>query len=117
MNERLNDPLPSTTNNDLEQQVAALQRQILILLVALIVLAATVTGFLYYQSHVGSNDLNLARPHYMAMIAHYEQIQPVIEKFDRQLIDFGATHSSFQPILQKYGLEKAAPKGLMAPAP
>src|SRR5215469_2852832 len=117
MNDPVNDPIPSTSNPDLEQQVAALQRQVLMLLVALIVVTATVTGYLYYESHVLNNDLNLGRPQYMQVIRQYQENQAAIQKFENQLVQFGATHPAFQPVLKQYGLGTAGSRSLITPAP
>jgi hypothetical protein len=117
MNDRVNDPVSSTTNSDLEQQVAALQRQMLLLLVALIVVAATLTGFLVYQSHIESVDLNTNRPLFMQKIQQYQNNQAMIQKFEGQLVEFGATHPAFQPVLKQYGLSPAGSKLPTTPAP
>src|SRR5215469_7198309 len=100
----MNDPVSSTTNTDLEQQVAALQRQVLLLLVALIVVTATLTGFLYYESHIGSADLNFNRQRLLQMITQYQAEQPAIQKFETQLVQYGAKNPKFQPVLSQYGL-------------
>lgn len=112
----MNDPMPSTTGSDLEQQVAALQRQVFLLLVALNVLAATMVFFFYYESHIASKEYDAGREHAMQIIGEYQKNALSIQKFDQQLAAFGTTHPDFQPILRKYGWtpKPAAPT---APAP
>ena len=116
MNDPVNDPVSSTTNPELEQLVAALQRQVLLLLVALIVVTATLTGFLFYESHIRNDELNAARPGLMQMITQYQKNQAVIEKFENQLVQFGATHPGFEPVIVKYGLVQNGAKAPTTPA-
>ncbi|HUA66097.1 MAG TPA: hypothetical protein VME24_09630 [Alphaproteobacteria bacterium] len=116
MNDPVNDPISSTSHSDLEQQVLALQRQMLLLLVALIVVTATLTGFLAYQSHIGSVDLNASRPRYLQLIQQYQDNQAMIDKFENELVQFGATHPAFQPVLKQYGLGPSGSKSPTAPA-
>jgi hypothetical protein len=117
MNDPVNDPVSPTTNPDLAQQVAALQRQVLLLLVVLIVVTATLTGFLFYESHIRSVDLNLQRPRLMQLITQYQNNQAMIQKFEKQLVDFGATHPGYEPVLAKYGLVQGGLKPPTTPAP
>lgn len=44
----MNEPVSTTSSPDLAMQVAALQRQVFMLLVSLIVVSATIVFFLYY---------------------------------------------------------------------
>lgn len=115
MNDPVNDPVSSTTNPDLEQQVIALQRQVLLLLVALIVVTATLSGFLFYESHIRNEELNANRPGLMQIITQYQKNQATIEKFEKQLIEFGASHPGFEPVLVKYGLAQPGSKTPAAP--
>ncbi len=117
MNDLVNNPISPTNNPDLEQQMAALQRQVLLLLVALIVVTATLSGFLYYESHVRNEELNLQRPHLLQMITQYQTNRATIQKFEKQLVEFGATHPAFEPVLVKYGLVQGGSKIPTTPAP
>ena len=113
----MNETVSSTTNPDMDQQIAALQRQVLLLLVALIVVTATLTGFLYYESHIGSADLNFNRQRLLQMITQYQTEQPAIQKFETQLVEYGAKNPKFQPILNQYGMGPANSKMPTTPAP
>lgn len=88
----------------METQIVALQRQIFLLLLALIVVTATMVFFLYYQSHITSYDLNQARPRAMQIIQAYNRNAMAIDGLNKQFIKYGETHPGFQPILMKYGL-------------
>ncbi|MGH7942667.1 MAG: hypothetical protein ACREFR_16530 [Limisphaerales bacterium] len=100
----MNDPVISTTATDVSQLVAALQRQVFLLLVALIVVAATLVFYLYYQSRIESKDLAAIRPSAMAMIQEYRNNATMIQNFEKQLVTYGTTHPTFRPVLIKYGL-------------
>ena len=113
----MNDPVSPTTNPDLEQQIIGLQRQVLLQLVALIVITATLAGFLFYESHVRSEELNLERPRLMQLVMQYQNNQAAVQKFEKQLVEFGATHPAFEPVLVKYGLVQGGSKVPTTPAP
>ena len=88
----------------LAAQVASLQRQVAVLLLALIVVSGTVTVYLWYQSRTSSRDLEAIRPQAMQIISAFNQDRPGMEKFVGQLVTYGQTHPDFRPILQKYGI-------------
>lgn len=104
----MNDTISSTGNSDLAQQVAALERQVFLLLVALVVLAATVVFYLFYQSRIGSRDLEAMRPGARQLIDGYNRNALGIQNFEKQLVGYGMTHPTFQPILRQYGLMPAS---------
>lgn len=113
----MNDPISTPSSPELTQQVAALQRQVFLLLMALIVVTATLVFYLYYQSRIESRDLAAMRPGAVQMIDQYRRNALEIQTFEKQLISYGQTHTSFQPILQQYGLipSSAAPAHGSAP--
>jgi hypothetical protein len=113
----MNDPVSSTTGSDLEQQVAALQRQVFLLLLALNVVAATIVFFFCYESHVASKDYDAGRGRAMQIVQEYQKNALSIQKFDQQLAAFGTTHPGFQPILRKYGWTPTSSGPTTAPAP
>jgi hypothetical protein len=114
----MNDPISPTSSLDSTEQIAALQRQVFLLLVALIVLTATIVFYLGCQSIFTSHDFTRARPTDALMIQQYSRNALEIQNFEKQLISYGQTHPSFQPILRQYGLmpPPAAPAST-APAP
>jgi hypothetical protein len=105
MNEpELNSPAPA----DLSEQVAALQRQVFTLLLALIVVSGTLTIFLYRQASLTGRDIATIKPQAQQLMQVYKQNLPNMETFVNQLVAYGQAHPDFRPILQKYGINPAA---------
>jgi hypothetical protein len=100
MNETQNNPTPG---GDLAAQVAALQRQVFTLLMALIVVSGTLTVYLYWQNHVTRKDLTAIRPLAEQTISTFNRDRPAMELFLKQLVAYGQAHPDFQPVLKKYG--------------
>ena len=94
--------IKSTGPADLAGQLAALQKQVTMLLLALIVLSGTLTTYLCYESRIMGKDLETFTPQAMQMIKGYNQEEPNMEKFVQQLVAYGQTHPDFQEILKKY---------------
>jgi hypothetical protein len=99
---------------DLTGQIAALQRQVFILLLALIVVSGTLSAFLCYQSHVAGKDTQNIRPQAVQLINNFTQISAGInrtnaETFVKQLVAYAQTHAEFRPVLQKYGINVVPP--------
>jgi hypothetical protein len=99
---------------DLTGQIAALQRQVFILLLVLIVLASTLVAFLCYQAHVAGKDTENIRPQAMQLINNFNQVSANIDRkgaeaFVKQLAAYGQAHPEFRPVLQKYGINVTAP--------
>jgi hypothetical protein len=96
----MNDPeMDSPT--DLAGQVAALQRQVFTLLLALIVVSGTLVAYLGYESHHLGKDIKAINTQY---IQPYNQRVPAIGTFLNQLVAYGQAHPDFRPILKKYGI-------------
>jgi hypothetical protein len=91
---------------DLAGQVAALQRQVFTLLLALIVTSGTLVAYLFYESHHMGGDINGIRTQ---VIQPYNKKLPAIQNFVNQLVAYGNTHPDFHPILVKYGIVPAKP--------
>jgi sensor histidine kinase regulating citrate/malate metabolism len=90
-------------NSDVEWQVAALQRQVFLLLLALVVVTATLVFYLYCQSTFMSKDLSEVQPQAMQIIRNFNQHAQAIQSFDAQVANYALSHQSFQPVLMKYG--------------
>ena len=99
----------SSTQTELVDQIAALRRQTFTLLLALIIVSATLTGYLYLQARHTSKDIAAIKPQAAQIIQAFSQNGPNIQLFVKELAAFGATHPDFRPILQKYGIAPAAP--------
>lgn len=102
MNEPEMDPTPSV---ELTDQITALRRQMLTLLLALIVVSGTLAVYLWYQSRITGKEINdVVRPQAIQIVQMYKQRSSVMEKLVPQLVAYGQTHPDFQPILKKYGI-------------
>lgn len=111
MNETEND-FPGAA--DLTGQIAALQRQVFILLLVLIVVTSTLGAFLCYQAHVVGKDTESIRAQAMQMINNFDHVSGSIDRkgaeaFVNQLAAYGQTHPEFRPVLQKYGINVTTP--------
>lgn len=101
--------IPENNSPDgLAAQVASLQRQVCVLLLALIVVSGTVTVYLWYQSRTSGRELQAIKPQATQVIQAFNQDRPGMEKFVGQLVAYGQTHPDFRPILQKYGIAPAS---------
>jgi hypothetical protein len=111
MNESEMDSLQPT---EPANQIAALQRQVFTLLLALIVVSGTLTVYLWYQSRVTGNEIDANKPQAMQVVNAFNQTRPIVEKLIPQLVAYGQMHPDFQPILIKYGIPLTNP---VAPNP
>lgn len=103
---------PAST--EISDQIAALRRQVFVLLLALIIVSGTLVSYLFYQSRVMSKNVEVYRPQAAQIFQNYNQNVPAIQSFVKQLVAFGQTHPDFQKqVLNKYGIgptNAAAPK-------
>ena len=95
---------PASPQNDLAEQVAALQRQVFTLLLALIVVSGTVVAYLCYESHHLGKDVEAINAQ---VIRPYNQKLPQIQNFLNEIVAYGQTHPDFRPVLLKYGISPA----------
>jgi cell division protein FtsL len=92
---------PTQSNSDLSEQVAALRSQLFMLLLALIVVSATVTGYLYLQARHASRDIAQATQ----VIEAINKNRANIHGFVEQLAAYGQKNPAFQQqVLKKYGI-------------
>jgi hypothetical protein len=105
----MNEPeINSPASADLSGQLAALQRQVFTLLLALIVVSGTLVAYLGYESrHIGK-DITGIKPQALQIIQIYKQNLPGMETFVNQLVTFSQTHPDFRPVLQKNGFNPPA---------
>ncbi len=96
------DIIPAPSSN-VEGQVAALQRQVFLLLLALVVITATFVFYLFSESVFLSKDLTEMRPQALQVIRAYNNNRQAITSFHQKLGNYALQHPSFQPILKKYG--------------
>jgi hypothetical protein len=86
-------------NEELSQRCASLQKQIIVLLFALLVVSGTVGIYLYAQDRWTNQELQVYRG---TVLAFQQKDNPRIEAFVRQLVEYGKTHPDFQYIVEKY---------------
>ena len=92
--------------SDLAGQVAALQRQLFALLLALIVVSGTLVAYLGYESYHLGKDINAINTQ---VVQPYKQKLPAIESFVSQVVVYGQMHPDFRPILVKNGVVPTTP--------
>jgi len=90
---------------DLAGQVAALQRQVFMLLLALIVVSGTLVAYLGYEAHHLGKDINAIN---VQIVQPYNQKLPAIRTFLNQLVAYGQEHPDFRPVLIKNNVVPAA---------
>lgn len=94
-----------STSTDLSQQIDALRRQLLTLLLALIIVSGTLTVFLYRQASITRRDIAAIKPQAAQIIQSFNQNRPLIQNFVQQLAAYGQAHPEFQQqVLRKYGI-------------
>ena len=89
--------------------VACLQRQITLLLLALIIVSGTLTTYLFYQARTLGRDLTVLEPQARLVVENYNNNLPHVQKFIQELVTYGQRHPDFQPILKKYGIPLTLP--------
>ena len=109
----MNDLETNHTHAGLSDQIAALQRQVFVLLLALVVVSGTLASYLYYQSRVMGKTIENVKPQAMQVIQTYKQVtanlnHAAISNFVSQINAYASTHPDFQPVLKKYGWTPAA---------
>lgn len=101
----MNDP-ETNSPSDLAGQVAALQRQVFTLLLALIVVSGTLVAYLGYESHHLGKDIAAINGQ---VVQPYKQKLPAIEGFISQVVAYGQAHPDFRPVLIKNGVVAVVP--------
>ena len=103
-----------TTSSSTGEQIAALQRQVFSLLVALIVVSGTLTVYLYRQASITRKDYDAIAPQAQQIVNAFNQNQSLMLGFVNALVGYGQTHPDFRPVLAKYGIVPTA-TGVVAP--
>jgi len=107
----MNDSEVSQSHAEISEQLSALQRQVFILLLVLVVVSGTLVAYLYYQSRQLGKNLDS----FQQITQVYNQNFPLVQSFVKGIAVYGTTHPDFQPILKKYGISNAAPAAPVAP--
>ncbi len=95
--------------NNLSDQVAALQRQVFALLLALVVVSGTLTVYLYRQASIIGKDVASEKQ----LIVTVNQGEATMISLANQLAVYAKAHPEIAPLLTKYGI---GPNGIQ-PAP
>jgi hypothetical protein len=100
---------PTQSNSDLSEQIAALRRQTFTLLLALVVVSTTLTGYLYLQARHARRDIAQTTQIIQALNKNRASIQGFVQ----QLVAYGQKNPEFQQqVLKKYGI---TPQSVAAP--
>lgn len=98
--------------------IASLQRQVTVLLLALIVVSGTLTVYLFYQSLILGRQLAVAEPQARVAFENYQKNWlPQAQKLVNELGAYSQEHPGFKPILKKYGLSETPSAATNAPPP
>jgi len=114
--------LNSPASSGFADEIAALRRQVFLLLLALVVVSGTLASYLCYQWHVIGRDVSNIKPQATQIIQTLNRDRPLIQSFVQQLAAYGVKNPDFaQTVLKKYGIvpaaAPAAPKAPAASAP
>jgi hypothetical protein len=105
-----------TSVSSLKDQVAALERQVFSLLLALIVVSGTVTIYLYRQASMEGKDIQALTPQASQIIKTVNDNRGIMSTFLNQLAEYGKTHPDFErEIMIRNGLVPP-PGGATPPA-
>ena len=100
--------------NHLQAQCDSLRNAVVWILVLLLIVSVTLTLYIWRLSKEQHQELEVVGPQVKGMLAQYEQHKQATDarrdKFIADLIQYGATHPDFVPILAKYGLTKYSPR-------
>jgi hypothetical protein len=98
---------------ELSDQIAALRFQQFIALLALVIVSASLAGYLYVQQRFTRRDIGAIKPQAVLVIQDFNQNRSAITNFIQQLVTYGQAHPDFQQqVLKKYGI---TPQTLAAP--
>jgi hypothetical protein len=91
--------------SDLKNQVANLERQVFSLLLILIVVAGTVTAYLYRQASTLGKEIQATRPQVEQITQVVSENHQMINSFLNQLATYAQSHPDFQKqVMAKNGL-------------
>lgn len=107
----MNDPeLKSPlSSSDLAAQVTALQRQVFMLLLVLLVVSATLAAYLGYEDHIFHKDAAAIRPQATKIIRTYSTAtasinRAVVTNFLAQIVAYAQKNPDFEKqVMRKYG--------------
>jgi len=113
-------PVIEPETEELKQQCACLQRQMMTLLLALVIVSGTLTVFLWRQARYARRDLEDMKSPAGQIIQEFNQNKAAMDGFVAKIAEFGRTHPDFAPIMTKYRIPMptgAPPATATAPVP
>ena len=102
----------SQTPAEISDEVAALRRQVFVLLLALVVISGTLVAYLFYQSRITRKNIDSIKPQATKLIQTFNKELPAIQSFVKQISIYGGKNPDFaQQVLKNYGIapQTAAP--------
>jgi len=113
----MNDPeiQPSVSFSGLADQIAALQRQIFMLLLVLLVVSLTLASYLYYEGLVFGKEIDTLQPQATQAMGMFKAAIASMPaggetNFLAQVVTYGKKNPDFaQQVLRKYGINVAPP--------
>jgi len=96
---------------------SALQRQLNLMLLALVVLSGTLTVYLLRQVTYAKKDLNAIKGPATQLIQAFNRDKPGMDAFLTKLGEYGRTHPDFVPLLNQYQIPVAATPAPATSAP
>lgn len=87
-------------NLDSNSDVSSLQKQVYGLLIALILISATLCCYFFDQVRLARHSVAQAN----GIVNAVRQNEPQITTFINQLVAYGQKHPEFVPVLKKYGI-------------
>jgi hypothetical protein len=111
--------LQSLPQSDIDSRVAGLQRQVTVLLMALLVVSVTLAAYLRYEDYIIHKDAAAIRPQSTQMKAAFDAASAGLNRqattnFLAQLVAYSQKNPDFaQQVMKKYGFVPAPG----APAP
>jgi len=96
-----------TPAGDVSERLALLERQVTILLVALILVSGTLGVFFYRQASNLNKDYETVAPQARQVIEVYTKNQPAIQRLLTSLVQYSQTHKDIVPLLEHNGVLSA----------
>jgi hypothetical protein len=93
------------------------QKQLNILLIAVLILSGIFSAFLGLQWHYLRQDLKRLKPVAGPVIQRYNQEKPTVDAFVAKVAEYARSHPDFAPIAKKYQLQNVTNVPAAAPLP
>lgn len=96
---------PESNASGSRNEYEGMQKQLNILLMAVVILSATFSVFLWRQTRYLRRDLEGLKPMAGPVIQRYNQEKPTVDAFVAKVAEYARTHPDFAPIAKKYQLQ------------